>query len=63
VTTERDQRNVPLCQLRFDCEVEMPELKTSVFILPESITKTKSPTLTVVRRTAERLVGNVSEVC
>ena len=30
------------CQLRWDWEVEIPQLKTSVFVLPETITKTST---------------------
>jgi integrase len=33
-------REQEICQLRWEWEVDIPELETSVFILPESITKT-----------------------
>jgi len=49
-------REQEVCQLRWDWEVEVPELETSVFILPESITKTSTERVVVLNAVARRVV-------
>ena len=50
-------RDQEVCQLRWDWEVEIPELKTSVFILPETITKTSTERVVVLNAIAHRVVA------
>ncbi len=49
-------REQEVCQLRWDWEVEIPELNTSVFILPESLTKTSTERVVVLNSIAKRVV-------
>ncbi len=49
-------REQEICQLRWDWEVDIPELKTSVFILPESITKTGTERVVVLNSVAKRVI-------
>ena len=51
-------RDQEVCQLRWDWEVEIPELKTSVFILPETITKTSTERVVVLNAIAYRVVAS-----
>jgi integrase len=51
-------REQEICQLRWDWEVEIPELKTSVFILPESITKTSTERVVVLNSVASRVIAS-----
>jgi integrase len=51
-------REQEICQLRWDWEVEMPELKTSVFILPESLTKTSTERVVVLNSVASRVIAS-----
>lgn len=41
-------RDQEICQLRWDWEVSVPELNTSVFVLPETITKTSTERVIVL---------------
>ncbi len=49
-------RQQEVCQLRWDWEVDVPELKTSVFILPESITKTSVERVVVLNKIARKVI-------
>jgi hypothetical protein len=40
-------REQEVCQLRWDWEVEVPELDTSVFLIPSDIVKNKEDSLVV----------------
>jgi integrase len=47
-------REQEICQLRWDWEVIVPELKTSVFVLPDTITKTSTERVIVLNSIAKR---------
>jgi len=49
-------REQEVCQLRWDWEVEVPDLDISVFILPESITKTGTERVVVLNAVAGSVV-------
>lgn len=49
-------REQEVCQLRWDWEVEVPDLKISVFILPESITKTSTERVVVLNAVASWVI-------
>ncbi len=49
-------REQEVCQLRWEWEVEVPQLNTSVFILPESLTKTSTERVVVLNSIAQRVV-------
>lgn len=49
-------REQEICQLRWDWEVAIPELKTSVFILPETVTKTSTERVVVLNAIARRVI-------
>jgi integrase len=49
-------REQEICQLRWDWEVDVPDMKTSIFILPESITKTSTERVVVLNTIARRLI-------
>jgi integrase len=49
-------REQEICRLRWDREVNMPELETSVFILLESITKTSTERVVVLNAVARRVI-------
>lgn len=49
-------REQEVCQLRWDWEVEIPELETSVFILPESITKTSIERVVMLNMVAKQVI-------
>jgi integrase len=49
-------RDQEICQLRWDWEVEVPELNTSVFVLPETMTKTATERVIVLNSIAKRVV-------
>ena len=51
-------REQEICQLRWEWEVVIPELETSVFILPESITKTGMERVVVLNSVASRVVAS-----
>ena len=49
-------REQEICQLRWNWEVAIPELETSVFILPEELTKTSTERVVVLNAVAKRVV-------
>lgn len=49
-------REQEVCQLRWDWEVKMPELGTSVFVLPETFTKTGTERVVVLNAVASRVI-------
>jgi integrase len=49
-------REQEVCQLRWDWEVDVRQLNTSVFILPESLTKTSTERVVVLNTVAKRVV-------
>ena len=51
-------REQEVCQLRWEWEVEIPELETSVFILPASITKTSTERVVVLSSIASRVIAS-----
>ena len=51
-------REKEICQLRWEWKVEIPALGTSVFILPESITKTGTERIMVLNSVASRVIGS-----
>lgn len=51
-------RDQEICQLRWDWEVEIPELETSVFVLPETVTKTSTERIVVLNTIAQRVVAS-----
>ena len=51
-------REQEICQLRWEWEVDIPDLETSVFILPESITKTGTERVVVLNSVASRVIAS-----
>lgn len=49
-------REQEVCQLRWDWEIDIPDLETSVFILSESITKTSTERVVVLNSIARRVI-------
>jgi len=49
-------REQEVCQLRWEWEVEIPDLEISVFILPEAITKTSTERVVVLNSIARRVI-------
>ncbi len=49
-------REQEVCQLRWEWEVAVPDLKTSVFILPDTITKTSTERVVVLNTVASRVI-------
>ena len=49
-------REQEVCRLRWEWEVAVPELETSVFILPEAITKTSTERVVVLNAVARRVI-------
>lgn len=49
-------REQEVCQLRWDWEVALPAMQTSVFILPASITKTSTERVVVLNTIASRVI-------
>ncbi len=49
-------REQEICQLRWDWEVRVPDLETSVFILPETFTKTSTERVVVLNTVARRVI-------
>jgi len=49
-------REQEVCQLRWDWEVDVPDMETSIFILPESITKTSTERVVVLNTIAQRVI-------
>jgi len=50
-------REQEVCQLRWDWEVQVPELNTSVFIIPGELVKNREDRLVILNRVA-RLRGD-----
>jgi integrase len=51
-------RDQEICQLRWEWEVDIPELETSSFILPESMTKTGMEHVVVLNSIARRVIAS-----
>jgi integrase len=49
-------REQEVCRLRWQWEVAVPELETSVFILPEAVTKTGTERVVVLNTVAKRVI-------
>lgn len=49
-------REQEICQLRWDWELQLPEMETSVFILGASITKTSTERVVVLNAVARRVI-------
>jgi integrase len=49
-------REQEVCRLRWEWEVAVPELDSSVFILPETITKTSTERVVVLNAVARRVI-------
>jgi integrase len=52
-------REQEVCSLQWDWEVEVPELDTSVFIIPDTLVKNGEERLVVLNRTAMSIVNDV----
>jgi integrase len=52
-------RDGEVCQLRWDWEVKVPELKTSVFIIPGTFVKNGDERLVVLNRVAQSVIEDV----
>lgn len=49
-------REQEVCQLRWDWEVDLPNMETSVFVLPATITKTSTERVVVLNAVARRVI-------
>jgi len=45
-----------ICQLRWDWKADVPDLETTVFILPEAITKTSAERVVVLNTVARQVI-------
>jgi len=52
-------REQEVCQLRWDWEVQVPELNTSVFIIPGELVKNREDRLVILNRVARSVVEEV----
>jgi integrase len=52
-------REKEVCRLKWDYEVKVPELDTSVFIIPGEQTKNGEERLVVLNRVAKSIIGSV----
>ena len=52
-------REQEVCRLRWDWEVQVPELNTSVFIIPGNVVKNREDRLVVLNRIAKSVIENV----
>ena len=52
-------RDGEVCGLRWDWEIRIPTLETSVFIIPEEVTKNGEERLIVLNRVAKRVIEEV----
>jgi integrase len=52
-------REQEVCQLRWDWEVQVPELETSVFLIPGEIVKNREDRLVVLNRVAKSVIDQV----
>ena len=50
-------RELEICQLRWDWGIEIEDLAVSVFILPETITKTRTERVVVLNSIASKLIS------
>ena len=55
-TVNTGLRDQEVCALRWDWEVNIPDLETSVFILPAGATKTSTARVVVLNSIAKRIV-------
>ncbi len=55
-------REQEVCSLRWDWEVSVPELKTSVFLIPAGMVKNRQERLVVLNRIAKRVVDEMRGV-
>ena len=55
-------REQEICQLRWEWEVDIPELDTSVFILPEYLTKTCTERVVILNSVARRVITSRREI-
>jgi integrase len=51
-------REQEICQLRWDWEVKIPGQKVSVFVLPETLTKTGTERVVVLNKVARRVIDS-----
>lgn len=51
-------REQEVCQLRWDWEVQVPELDTSVFLIPAEIVKNKEDRLVVMNEVAKSVIAS-----
>jgi len=51
-------REQEVCQLRWSWEIELPDLDTSIFILPTDLAKTRTERVVVLNSTAKRVVDS-----
>lgn len=52
-------REQEVCQLRWDWEIQVPELETSVFLIPDHLVKNKEERLVVLNQTALSVINQV----
>ncbi len=52
-------REQEVCKLRWDWEIEVPELNTSVFIVPGNLVKNREDRLIVLNRYAKSVIDEV----
>ncbi len=52
-------RTQEVCQLRWDWEVKMPELNTSVFLIPEELVKNDEDRIVVLNHVAKSVIDSV----
>ena len=52
-------RDSEICGLRWDWEIQVPELDTSVFIIPGEFVKNGDERLVVLNKVAKLVVGSV----
>ncbi len=58
-TGTRDQE---VCNLRWDWEVEVPELETSVFIIPDDFMKNGDERLVILNRVAKSVIDGIRDI-
>ena len=55
-------REQEVCSLRWDWEVEVPELKTSVFVIPARMVKNRQERLVVLNRIAKEVLDEMRSI-
>ncbi|MES9914093.1 MAG: site-specific integrase [Candidatus Sedimenticola sp. 4PFRAG1] len=55
-------REQEICQLRWDWEIDIPDMDTSVFVLPESITKTSVERVVVLNSAATEVIDRRRDI-